>query len=70
MTQERICDDELILVNDPKVRSAASIILRGANDFYVDEMERSLHDSLQVGYICILNFCEMRNSGMCFIFSI
>ena len=49
MVQERICDDELILVHDPKVRSAASIILRGANDFYVDEMERSLHDSLQVG---------------------
>lgn len=30
----------------PKVRSAASIILRGANDFLLDEMERSLHDSL------------------------
>jgi len=29
-------------------RSAASIILRGANDFMVDEMERSLHDALCV----------------------
>uniref|UniRef100_A0A915EYT9 T-complex protein 1 subunit alpha n=1 Tax=Echinococcus canadensis TaxID=519352 RepID=A0A915EYT9_9CEST len=48
VVQERICDDELILIHDPKVRSAASIILRGANDLYVDEMERSLHDSLQV----------------------
>ncbi|KAM7540983.1 hypothetical protein Aperf_G00000029009 [Anoplocephala perfoliata] len=48
VVQERICDDELILIHAPKVRSAASIILRGANDFYVDEMERSLHDSLQV----------------------
>jgi len=48
VVQERICDDELILIRDPKVRSASSIILRGANDFYVDEMERSLHDSLQV----------------------
>lgn len=32
----------------PKARTAASIILRGANDFYVDEMERSVHDSLCV----------------------
>lgn len=32
----------------PGARSAASIILRGANDFMVDEMERSLHDSLSV----------------------
>ena len=32
----------------PKARSAASIILRGANDFMLDEMERSLHDALCV----------------------
>lgn len=29
-------------------RTAASIILRGPNDFYCDEMERSIHDSLCV----------------------
>lgn len=29
-------------------RAAASIILRGPNDFYCDEMERSIHDSLCV----------------------
>lgn len=29
-------------------RTAASIILRGPNDFYCDEMERSVHDSLCV----------------------
>jgi len=46
--QERICDDELILIKGPKSRSAASIILRGANDFMVDEMERSVHDALCV----------------------
>ena len=32
----------------PKSRSAASLILRGANDFMVDEMERSVHDALCV----------------------
>lgn len=29
-------------------RTAASIILRGPNDFYCDEMERSVHDALCV----------------------
>jgi len=48
VSQERICDDELIMVKGTKARSAASIILRGPNDFYCDEMERSVHDSLCV----------------------
>lgn len=38
----------MILFYRTKARSAASIILRGANDFYCDEMERSIHDSLCV----------------------
>lgn len=32
----------------PKARTASSIILRGPNDFYCDEMERSVHDALCV----------------------
>ena len=32
----------------PKARSCASIILRGANDFMLDEIERSIHDALCV----------------------
>lgn len=32
----------------PGSRNSASIILRGANDFMVDEMERSVHDALCV----------------------
>eukprot|EP00062_Callorhinchus_milii_P025049 gi/632985604/ref/XP_007909776.1/ PREDICTED: T-complex protein 1 subunit alpha-like [Callorhinchus milii] len=43
VVQERICDDELILVKNTKARTSASIILRGANAFMCDEMERSLH---------------------------
>ncbi|KAL9899330.1 chaperonin containing TCP1 subunit 1 [Glossina fuscipes fuscipes] len=46
--QECVCDDELILIKGTKARAAASIILRGPNDFYCDEMERSIHDSLCV----------------------
>uniref|UniRef100_A0A8C7IRR2 T-complex protein 1 subunit alpha n=1 Tax=Oncorhynchus kisutch TaxID=8019 RepID=A0A8C7IRR2_ONCKI len=48
VVQERVCDDELILVKNTKARTCASIILRGANDFMCDEMERSLHDALCV----------------------
>ncbi|XP_013776071.1 T-complex protein 1 subunit alpha-like [Limulus polyphemus] len=48
VVQERICDDELLLIKGPKAHTASSIILRGANDFFVDEMERSIHDSLCV----------------------
>ena len=35
-------------IQRPKARTAASIILRAANDFYCDEMERSVHDALCV----------------------
>lgn len=48
VVQEKICDDELILIKKPKVQTASSIILRGANDFFVDEAERSIHDALCV----------------------
>ncbi|CAD6584558.1 MAG: T-complex protein 1 subunit alpha [Alectoria sarmentosa] len=46
VVQERISDDECILVKGTKVHTSASIILRGSNDYQLDEMERSIHDSL------------------------
>jgi T-complex protein 1 subunit alpha len=48
VVQERVSDDELILVRGTKAVSAASLILRGANDYMLDEMERALHDTLCV----------------------
>lgn len=48
VSQDRICDDELIIIKNPKTKAASSIILRGANDFMVDEMDRSIHDALCV----------------------
>lgn len=48
VVQERISDDELILVKGPKQRAAASIILRGPNELSLDEVERSVHDALCV----------------------
>lgn len=35
-----------IIYNRPKARTASSLILRGPNDYYCDEMERSVHDAL------------------------
>ncbi|EEP75542.1 T-complex protein 1, alpha subunit [Uncinocarpus reesii 1704] len=46
VVQERISDDECILIKGTKSHTSASIILRGSNDFQLDEMERSVHDSL------------------------
>lgn len=46
VSQEKISDDECILVKGTKVHTSASIILRGSNDYQLDEMERSVHDSL------------------------
>ena len=46
VVQQRISDDECILVKGTKAFSAASIVLRGSNDYQLDEMERSVHDSL------------------------
>lgn len=46
VVQERVSDDECILVKGTKVHTSSSIILRGPNDFTLDEMERSMHDSL------------------------
>jgi len=48
VVQERISDDELILVRGTKIVNSSSIILRGANDYMLDEMERALHDSLSI----------------------
>uniref|UniRef100_A0A8C5MB54 T-complex protein 1 subunit alpha n=1 Tax=Leptobrachium leishanense TaxID=445787 RepID=A0A8C5MB54_9ANUR len=48
VVQERICDDELILIKNTKARTCASLVLRGANDYMCDEMERSVHDALCV----------------------
>ncbi|RLV94019.1 T-complex protein 1 subunit alpha [Spathaspora sp. JA1] len=48
VVQTRISDDECILIKGTKQHSSSSIILRGPNDYSLDEMERSIHDSLSV----------------------
>ncbi|KAJ8611684.1 hypothetical protein MRB53_037795 [Persea americana] len=46
VTQDRISDDECIVIRGTKAHSSASVILRGSNDYQLDEAERSLHDAL------------------------
>lgn len=46
--QDRVGDDELLFIKGCKSTAAQTIVLRGANDFLLDEVERSLHDSLAV----------------------
>ncbi|KAG9511104.1 T-complex protein 1 subunit alpha, partial [Fragariocoptes setiger] len=48
VVQERISDEELILIKQPKNHNAASIILRGPNQYFLEETERSIHDALCV----------------------
>jgi T-complex protein 1 subunit alpha len=48
VSQVRISDDECIVIKGTKNTGTASVILRGANDLMLDEMERSLHDALCV----------------------
>lgn len=44
--EERIGDEDVFFIDGCKTTRSQTIILRGANDFMLDEIERSLHDSL------------------------
>ncbi|CAB4279426.1 unnamed protein product [Prunus armeniaca] len=48
VVEERVSDDDVILIKGTKNNSAVSLILRGANDYMLDEMERALHDALSI----------------------
>ncbi|KAG7036823.1 T-complex protein 1 subunit alpha [Cucurbita argyrosperma subsp. argyrosperma] len=48
VVEERISDDDVVLIKGAKTTSAVSLILRGANDYMLDEMERALHDALSI----------------------
>ncbi|KAJ0112070.1 hypothetical protein Patl1_00170 [Pistacia atlantica] len=46
VVEERVSDDDVIMIKGTKTTSAVSLILRGANDYMLDEMDRALHDAL------------------------
>jgi T-complex protein 1 subunit alpha len=43
-----VSDDMMLMLEGCKTHRAASVLLRGANDFMLDEMDRALHDSFCV----------------------
>uniref|UniRef100_A0A7S1IE80 T-complex protein 1 subunit alpha n=1 Tax=Eutreptiella gymnastica TaxID=73025 RepID=A0A7S1IE80_9EUGL len=47
VVEERFADDECLIVKGGLKHTQSSIILRGANSFMLDEMERSMNDALQ-----------------------
>merc|ERR1719174_3123835 len=44
--EERIADDDHLIIKGGKTSSACSVLLRGANMHMLEEIERSLHDAL------------------------
>lgn len=46
VSQQRFGDQECIVFRGTKAQPSSSIILRGANEMMLDEMERSMHDAL------------------------
>jgi len=42
----RVADDDMVMVKGCTSTRACTILLRGANDYMLDEMDRSLHDAL------------------------
>lgn len=51
--EERVGDGELIFVKGCTTSRATSIVLRGPNEFMLDEVDRSLHDALCVVKRCL-----------------
>ncbi len=46
VTEEKVGDGELIYVKGCKTTRAQTIVLRGANDYFLDEVDRSMHDAM------------------------
>jgi T-complex protein 1 subunit alpha len=46
VSEERICDDDHLVIKGGKSLRYCSVMLRGANSHMLDEVERSLHDAL------------------------
>jgi T-complex protein 1 subunit alpha len=46
VAEERVADDDMIMFRGCKEGRSVTMLLRGANDYMLDEMDRSLHDAL------------------------
>lgn len=48
ISQEWVCDREMVFIKGAKEGVTSSLILRGPNEYALDEMDRSIHDALCV----------------------
>jgi len=46
VSEEKVGDGELIYIKGCSTTRAQTIVLRGANDYFLDEVDRSLHDAM------------------------
>merc|ERR1712166_626009 len=46
VVEERVGDNDMIFVRGCKSSKATTILLRGANEFMLEEMDRSMHDAV------------------------
>jgi len=46
VSEQKVGDGELIYIKGCSTTKAQTIVLRGANDYFLDEVERSLHDAM------------------------
>jgi len=46
VSEERVADDDCLFIKGCKTTRACSLLLRGPNDYMLDEMDRSIHDAL------------------------
>lgn len=45
VVEESVSDNDMIMIRGCKQGRAATVLLRGANDYMLDEMDRSMHDA-------------------------
>lgn len=45
MVEETVADDDVLMIKGCKSSRAVTVLLRGANDYLLDEMDRSMHDA-------------------------
>ncbi len=48
VVEESVADDEMVMIRGCKHAQACTVLLRGANDYMLDEVDRSLHDAFCV----------------------
>ncbi|EIE25510.1 T-complex protein 1 [Coccomyxa subellipsoidea C-169] len=48
VVEETVADDDMVMIRGSSNTRACTVLLRGANDYMLDEMDRSLHDAFCV----------------------